>query len=688
MRRTAARLALIMALALSAPLAWPAGAPAPGHTRALQVPQLDLPAGIDDQGTAANAAPVIDGVLDDAVWKRAATAGDFWVSEQQRAPADGTEVLVLADAHTLYIGFRIYDSRAADIQAVQTRRDAGLGFDDQVAVELDSYFNRRDISRFALNANGVQDDSLAGGRSTKIEWKGDWRGAAARTAYGWSAEMAIPFALLGYQDGDVSFGANFLRYQHRSGEWSRWADITPRNLPEEMGRLDGLVLPPASDRPAWVFMPYALMGWNIPDKQGEVRNRQATVGMDLRYQPRPNITGMLALNPDFSQIEKQITDIDFSYNEKLRADVRPFFEDGADYFGPTEYFYSNRVPDFDYGAKAYGRAGHTRFGMLASSAPDGRDDLALRLLQELDATHSISTMLVTSNRPDLDNRLAAVELAGRETSGLTYAFGTAITRSAADTDSGNRVSGALGWKGDYWSVNAVSDRYDVVYRPANGLLNADLPGTAGVNLAAGYYRETAGTAWRSLRADASYTRRETADGELQLRQGYGALSVEFRNQIRVSLAHTAGPYRPVTGLPGVFEPQLNPDRYTSASLDFNTRSTRLGYGLIDAWGFLDGVDYAYRSAYLWWRPIRGVYLDLSGERLASDIDTDRIVAIAQWDITSQDSLSTRYINQDGVGLVRLAYGRRVRKGVDVFAVYNQEPPLERQWSVKLLITYP
>ena len=62
--------------------------PPPGRMRVLQMPQ-----------TATR--PTLDGALDDEAWKNAAIADRFWISEQQRWPAEQTEVLVMADGEYL-----------------------------------------------------------------------------------------------------------------------------------------------------------------------------------------------------------------------------------------------------------------------------------------------------------------------------------------------------------------------------------------------------------------------------------------------------------------------------------------------------------------------------------------------------------------------------------------------------------
>jgi len=671
--------------------------PPPGSTRALQVPRLTamgLPAGVTHDPLAGLAQrpvaqpPAIDGRLDDPAWAQASVARDFWISDQQRAPSEQTEVLILADDRNLYFGFKVYDSQPNAIEAIQTRRDAGFGFDDQVAVELDAYFNRRDISRFSVSAKGVQDDEIAGGRSAKIEWKGDWTGAAARTDYGWSAEIAIPFAILNYQEGNTIFGINFTRYHNRTQERSLWADVTPQNLPEEMGQLTGLALPPAAAKQPWTIMPYALIGWNIPDKDGDIKNRLGTAGVDMRYQPRPDLTGLLSLNPDFSQVERQVTDINFSYVEKFRADVRPFFEEGNKYFGPEQFFYSNRVPDFDYGGKTFGRFGQTQFGAFASYAPNDRTDFAARGLYEIDSRNSLIGTVVGSDRDAFTNTLAVGQFKGRQVSGLNYGLDGAISETSGPVGQGSHAQGSVGWNADYWSIGVNANRYSSSYFPANALLRADLPGTQGTGAFAYYNREQSGGAWRALRGDLAFNYRETNSNELQARNWYAAGSVEFHNQIRPGLTYYEGPYRPVTAIPGIFSPRINNDRYTTASLDFNTRSSRFAYGTAYSWGDLGGGDYDYLYGYAWWRPLDTLYLSATAENLKNFGETEQYILVAQWDVTPLDSLSTRYIASDGFDSFRLAYGRRVRKGMDIFAVYNKEPFLETQFSVKLLLTYP
>ena len=698
-RRHAPPVTLVLCVFLLISRVAGAASPLPGHERALEVPRISTAAASSTVlvNELQIAPPAIDGKLDDAAWALADVSDDFWCSLQDKAPSNQTEVLVIADANYLYFGFRMYDDKPSQIQSTIAVRDVGLGYDDSITVQLDTFFNRRDISSFSLNPDGTQSDEIAGGRAEKIEWKGDWQGAATRTDYGWSAEFAIPFAILNYNNGETRFGVNFERYQSRTKEYSYWADVTPQTYNEQMGQLTGLVLPPASGENAWTYMPFVLAGKDIPDKRGKVQDRLVTGGMDVRYQPRRDLTGLLALNPDFSQVEQAVTDISFSYNQKAVKDNRPFFIEGSDYFSSAndknQYFYSNDVPDFNAGAKGFGRFGKTQFGVLATQAPMDRYDFAGKALYELDQTNSASTTLINSKQQDFNNLFALAQFGGRQPSGLNYALDAAFsdTTQVSDPDipqgAASHINGALGWQWDYFYVKGTADKYDTDYFPADGLLDGDLPGTRGATLSTGYYREMSSPWFRVVQGSVGGIYRETNDGIQQRRKTFGSGSVEFTNDVRVTLYGETGPYRPVTGTRGVFESTTNHDRYYSVLTDFNTRSNRYSGGLQYDWGELGGGSYEYYAAYAWWRPVKPVYLNVTAERVDSFGTNDQVVLVSSWDITPEHSIAGRYIYTNDVKYYRLAYGHRARKGVDIFAVYDDDTTKTAEYSIKIVKTF-
>ena len=89
---------------------------APGAEKTVRVVRVD-------------AAPVIDGQLDDAAWGHADVIDDF----HQIRPGDGTmpseatEVYLVYDDDAFYVGARMYDSEPDQIAAPTVRHGQGLG---------------------------------------------------------------------------------------------------------------------------------------------------------------------------------------------------------------------------------------------------------------------------------------------------------------------------------------------------------------------------------------------------------------------------------------------------------------------------------------------------------------------------------------------------------------------------------
>lgn len=631
------------------------------------------------------APPVIDGELDDPGWRSAAHTGDFWLSSEGAAPTDQTEVFVLRNAEYLYFGFRCYDSQPDKVYAIRTQRDASLGADDRVSVQLDSFLNYRTISSYSVNAIGTQDDAIAGGRARKIEWKGDWKAAAKRTDYGWSAELAIPYNILNYHRETTEFGINFLRYQQRTDETSYWADLTPSFKNERMGKITGLVLPEQNKPQAWTVMPYLLGSVNTTNIDGDPRDEQVYVGAEIRYEPRPNVTNVLSLYPDFSTLETQVTDIDFSYNEKFRDDPRPFFQEGSAYFGDDiRYFYSNRVADFYAGGKSFAQFGHNGIGGFVTYAPGESWDGVARLQHDFDATHSTDVMVVATHGEELRNQLLVARTSGRQQSGLYYSADVAWSNTGGETYyRGGAGEGSAGWRGDYWGFGVSGDYFDTSYFPANGLLDDDLYGTQGLSYGANYYRRFRSNNLREVAADLLWFERDTTSGLKQNHGIYAGASAEFERQIRVSGSYFDADYRPSTER-GKFAESLNHDRFWDASIDFNTRSTTHGYGVYYAEGKLGGGDYEYISGNLWLRPTATMTINVATERLESFGIFEQTIVSGSWDITSQTNLAARYVRADGSEYKRIAFRRTVNKGMDLFFVYNKDPFSDHEVSIKLL----
>ena len=76
-------------------------------------------------------------------------------------------------------------------------------------------------------------------------------------------------------------------------------------------------------------------------------------GLDLMLPISTHLTSNVTLNPDFSQLESDPTQINISSDRELfLPERRPFFREGAELFElPLDLFYTRRVQEIDVGAK-------------------------------------------------------------------------------------------------------------------------------------------------------------------------------------------------------------------------------------------------------------------------------------------------------------------------------------------------
>ena len=109
--------------------------------------------------------PVIDGKLDDEVWKSAAVFKDFYQwRPSDSAPASArTEVMLGYDARFIYVAFHCYDE-PDKVRANIPKRD-DIFNDDYVGILFDTFNDKRKAYEFDFNPLGVQQDGFLDGRS-------------------------------------------------------------------------------------------------------------------------------------------------------------------------------------------------------------------------------------------------------------------------------------------------------------------------------------------------------------------------------------------------------------------------------------------------------------------------------------------------------------------------------------------
>ncbi len=328
-------------------------------------------------------APVIDGRLDDEVWGAATPSGSFGqvVPVEGGEPSERTELRVLYDRTTLYIGVRCFDRSPGELRATQMRRDVNQGSDDRVRIVLDPYFDRRNGFFFDLNPVGARTDGLIenGGRNLRTEWDGIWYGDGSIDDEGWSAEFAIPFQTLSFDPEAPAWGFNVERVIRRRTETVRFAAVTQNAGVTQLalaGRLFGIE---DVKRGLGVdVVPFVAFRGIFDRDEPENDDLDWEAGGDLFFRLTPTLRGAITVNTDFAEVEVDERQINLTRFPLFFPERRDFFlqDAGIFSFGDVRVnplaFQSRRIGigpdgerrDIRIGGKLTGRVGPMTLGIL------------------------------------------------------------------------------------------------------------------------------------------------------------------------------------------------------------------------------------------------------------------------------------------------------------------------------------
>ena len=106
----------------------------------------------------------LDGMLDEAAWARAVPASNFIQQDPDngRPATEQTEVRVLFNKDSLYMGVTCFDSEPDKWLGYQRRRDEFLQADDRFMWNIDTYNNQQSGYFFEMNPSGLMGDALRG----------------------------------------------------------------------------------------------------------------------------------------------------------------------------------------------------------------------------------------------------------------------------------------------------------------------------------------------------------------------------------------------------------------------------------------------------------------------------------------------------------------------------------------------
>ena len=423
--------------------------------------------------------PLVDGRLDDAVWREAARVTDF----VQRQPLDGapaterTDVYIAYDSSNIYLAFYAHYEDPGIMRANRTDRDrAGFG-DDIFSVYFDPFLDQQRAYVFSVNGYGVQGDSILGsrggggfgGRAPRGDssWNALFSSGGQIVEDGFTAELAIPFKSLRYpgRDRDVPHAWGFqivrlIRGKNETVVWSPVSRDVAGFLPQ-MGVLAGMTGLSTSRnlemQPTFTGIQFG----TLDEATGRVvdGDPKPEAGLNVKYGVTSNLTADLTFNPDFSQIESDRPQVEVNQRFALfYPELRPFFLEGAEIFqvlAPVTVVHTRTIVNPLYGAKLTGKVGNTTVGVLYANddAPGDIDDLADpargrsaqtfigRVRYDLYAESFVGAIVTDREFLDSSSRLVGVD--GNLRLGDTNSFGFRAMRTAHRDLDGLETSGYL-----------------------------------------------------------------------------------------------------------------------------------------------------------------------------------------------------------------------------------------------------
>jgi len=321
----------------------------------------------------------IDGFLDEEIWQQKALCTNFITYQPTRGDTlpMPTRIWLTYDDENLYFAIHCHDSEPAKIKTSISQRDR-IFADDWVGLSLDALQNQQSSIEFIVNPNGIQADIL---HSNVIDEDVApdyvWESAGQLVRDGYQVEIRIPLRTIRFQAGkEVKMGILFFRKISRLGMSGAWPEIKPG---EGFFTQHATVIYNKIKSPRMLeVLPSLTYNRNTKRETPTQWNKtevNTDFGIGLKYGLTSSITAELTHNPDFSQVESDVFQMEVNrrypnfYQEK-----RPFFMEGLDILNlaiiPHGYMmtavHTRHIVDPQWGAKLTGTIDKTSFGLLTA----------------------------------------------------------------------------------------------------------------------------------------------------------------------------------------------------------------------------------------------------------------------------------------------------------------------------------
>ena len=294
---------------------------------------------------------VIDGELNEGIWhvsEKASTFQEHW-PQNARAPLLHTEAMITADDNFIYAAFTCYDPDKNYV-IKSLKRDFELDGNDAVSVLFDPAGQKNTAYFFSVSPTGVQGEALLNRFDFDANWDSKWYSAVKSYNDRWTVEIAIPFHILRYDPGVMTWNVNFMRSDVKHFRFYTWTkipqqfDVMDLGYPGKLEWIDAL--PKKGGQVT--LIPYTNVNASTDFEDPSLSKNKVGFGGDAKITLTSNLNLDLTANPDFSQVEvdRQVTNL--TRFNVFFPERRNFFLENADLFSQfgdpsSPIFFSRRI---------------------------------------------------------------------------------------------------------------------------------------------------------------------------------------------------------------------------------------------------------------------------------------------------------------------------------------------------------
>ena len=388
---------------------------------------------------------------------------------KQRTPRDGAPI---SERTTVYLGYNdtslfavfvCHDRLAGTIRTRLMNRDQIGADEDSVALQLDTFHDRKHAYGFQVNPLGVQKDGIwTEGKTWDFSFDTVWESEGRLTTNGYVVLITVPFKSLRFPPTPVQeWGILLFRGIPRTNEeafWPQYSSTVAGRL-QQAGTLNGLTI--VSSGAHAQFAPYTSSSSSRSiDPHGQSdqfvdRRNDLNTGLDSKFIIRNNLVLDTTVNPDFSQVESD--EPQATVNQRFEVffpEKRPFFTENSSYFDtPINLLFTRRIRDPQMGARLTGKVGRyavgalltddrspERTGFSGDATGDGSALVGLvRVSRDLGRESSLGILSGVRRLDRRSNTVGGVD--GRFKLGAKWVTAFQAVASATDLPDGRRLAG-------------------------------------------------------------------------------------------------------------------------------------------------------------------------------------------------------------------------------------------------------